>query len=235
MASDWMIWAAVAVLVGIGIGISHFLEQRRAKAREQAALEIGFTYEHEPQLQALGEASHVRLLGLGHSHQLRNLMRGQAAGGEALLFDFEYSQSAGKSRQTYIQTVAAFRVKRGALPGFQLCPENVLHKLGAIFGYQDIDFDSHPQFSSRFLVRGTDENAIRALFDPGVLGFLEGLDNGQRWWVEAQGEWLIAYRWGEKTKPARLRPFLEEASAIATQLAGRARSREVFLASRPGE
>ncbi|MCI0354976.1 MAG: hypothetical protein L0099_08065 [Acidobacteria bacterium] len=226
-----MVWAAVAVLVGIVIVASHFLEQRRVKALEQAALEIGFTFEREADLQALGEARSVHLLGLGHSQQLRNLMRGHAGGGQALLFDFEYTQGAGKYRQTYIQTVAAFRLKRGVLPGFQLGPESVLHKVGALFGYQDIDFDSHPQFSSRFLVRGPDENAIRAVFDPGVLGFFEGLEKGQRWWVEGQGEWLIAYRWAEETKPARLRQFLEEASAIATLVAGRARSQRAFSAT----
>ncbi len=221
---EWAIWGAVAALVVIVALGSHFQERQRAQALSQAALEIGFTFEREADLQALGEAHRVHLLGLGHSQQLRNLMCGHAAGGQALLFDFEYTQGAGKYRGTYIQTVAAFRLKRGLLPGFQMGPENVLHKLGALFGYQDIDFDSHPQFSSRFLVRGPDENAIRAVFDPGVLGFFEGLEMGQRWWVEGQGEWLIAYRWAEKAKPARLRQFLEEASAIAVPLAGRARA-----------
>jgi hypothetical protein len=46
------------------------------------------------------------------------------------------------------------------MPHFALRPEKAWHKIGSWFGHQDIDFDSHPRFSSTYLLRGGDESAI---------------------------------------------------------------------------
>ncbi len=221
---DWMIWMAFAVLVVAAVVASHFLEQRRTKALEQAALMSGLTFEREADLQQFPGLASVRLFRQGDSPQTRNLMRGSAAGCAACVFDFEYSQGEGKS----IQTVAAFRLSRGSLPDFELRPENLLHKIGAAFGYQDIDFESHPQFSRRYLLRGGDEDAVRKLFDPGVLAFFEGLEREPAWWVEGGGPWLVAYRWGVELKPANLQGFLSESTSIANTLIERARKQATF-------
>ncbi|MEC9473853.1 MAG: hypothetical protein VX584_04130, partial [Actinomycetota bacterium] len=59
------------------------------------------------------------------------------------------------------------------LPTFVIRPENLFHKIGSTFGYQDIDFDAHPTFSKRYLLRGPDEEAIRNTFTDEFLSSYE--------------------------------------------------------------
>jgi hypothetical protein len=57
----------------------------------------------------------------------------------------------------------------------------------------DIRFANSPEFSHRYVLRGHDEQAIRALFQPNVLDVINA--RPEAWAVQgAQGEWLIAYR-----------------------------------------
>src|SRR2546422_3151571 len=51
----------------------------------------------------------------------------------------------------------------GRLPTFMLTPEDLRAKLAVLFGGQDVDFDDSPEFSRRYRLRGTDEDAVRAL------------------------------------------------------------------------
>ena len=43
----------------------------------------------------------------------------------------------------------------GNVVDFEMRPENLLNKIGAALGRQDIDFDSNPEFSRRYLLRGS--------------------------------------------------------------------------------
>lgn len=52
-------------------------------------------------------------------------------------------------------------------------PEHTFHKIISAFGYQDIDFGNRPTFSSKYLLRGPDEQGIRNLFIDALLGFYE--------------------------------------------------------------
>ena len=130
------------------------------------------------------------------------------AGGET-----PHLRIGGRSRHDYRQTVAAFKFL-AALPQFDLRPENFLHRIGSAFGYQDIDFDSNPEFSKRYLLRG-DEEQVRRLFTPSLLMFFEQLEKG--WSVETSGPWLMAYRLGKQLKPQAdlFREFIERTSSIA--------------------
>lgn len=42
-------------------------------------------------------------------------------------------------------------------------------KIGAAIGFQDIDFDNHPEFSRSFVLKGENEQAIRHFFDTKML------------------------------------------------------------------
>jgi hypothetical protein len=74
-------------------------------------------------------------------------------------------------------------------------------------GYQDIDFESRPDFSKAFLLRGSDEARIREVFDDEVLEFFEGTTGVC---VEGGGEQLIYYRGSKKVEPANIRSFMDE-------------------------
>ena len=54
--------------------------------------------------------------------------------------------------------------------------------MGDVVGLHDIDFDAHPQFSKKYLLRGTDDEKVRDLFRHGVLDVFEDIEG-----VSAEG------------------------------------------------
>ncbi|GAB4396770.1 MAG: hypothetical protein OHK0053_11650 [Microscillaceae bacterium] len=60
-----------------------------------------------------------------------------------------------------------------ALPDFTLSPENLVDKVWQSVGYEDIDFEGHPVFSERFKLMGEATEAIRYLFQNGLVDKLE--------------------------------------------------------------
>ncbi|MGI9471696.1 MAG: hypothetical protein ACR2NZ_09210, partial [Rubripirellula sp.] len=114
--------------------------------------------------------------------------------------------------------VMSFRSVNLDLPAFELRPESVFHRIGKVLGYQDIDFESHPEFSKRYLLRGQDEDAVRAMFTPELLSFFESQEKVS---AEASGDLLVFYRAGKRLKPEMIRAFMEEGFAIFGQMSSR--------------
>lgn len=80
-----------------------------------------------------------------------------------------------------------------------------------MFGYQDIDFDTHPVFSKKYLLRGAEEDSIRERFTGDVLNHLEqtkGLS------LEGYGELLVMYRKGKRIPASGLNDRMVEGFGI---------------------
>ena len=138
---------------------------------------------------------------------MRNYLRGRTRDLEVAVFDYSYVTGHGKHRRTWHQTVLAFEIDGAALPTFSLRPEGVFHKIGKWFGYRDIDFESHPRFSSSYLLRGEDEEAVRAVFPDHVL---EHFEERPGVCAEGCGGRLVYYRSQTRIPPTDVRPLLEE-------------------------
>jgi len=93
------------------------------------------------------------------------------------------------------------------LPQFAMRPENLFHKLGSLVGFQDIDFKSHPAFSSTFHLQGEDEPSVRQLFREEVLKHLEGQAGIC---MEGKQRQLVYYRTSTRIAPEQARHFMEE-------------------------
>jgi hypothetical protein len=145
-------------------------------------------------------------------------MTGRAGDHEVKLLDYQYTTGGGNHSHTWRQTIALYPGAGTGLPDFVLAPENVLHKIGQIFGYQDIDFDSSPVFSSHYLLRGADEMAVRSVFSSDTLAFLE---QERGWNVEVQGGNVGIYRAAKRCEPENLRAFLVASQAVLRALARR--------------
>ena len=135
-------------------------------------------------------------------------MTGTSGALQVSLFDYTYH--VGKCTAT--QTLATFS-QNIELPPFALRPENFLDRIGDAILHNDLDFDSHPEFSRRYLLRSPDEANTRRLFTPGVLTSLEQIQSS--WNIEGTGPTLILYRGGSPVSPSDLPAFLDEASRIA--------------------
>jgi hypothetical protein len=188
-----------------------WMEKKRTEALRQIATDLEFDFFPRGDAGLLRELSPFHLFAQGHSRRLYNLMRGQANKLEVDIFDFNYTIGAGQHQHTHSQTVVCFHLPDNSLPQFSMRPESIWHKIGTWFGYQDINFETHPTFSRKYLLRGREEDAIRDLFGPEVLDYFEGT-NGVS--LEGGGDLLVYYRTGKRTDPRQVRSLLEDGFAV---------------------
>ncbi len=206
--------AGVVAAVGLAIYTAWQMDKKRTDGLRQAALAMGFTFaERDDAVLAHAFPAFDR----GHSRKAKNVMTGQAGGRPVTPFDHQYTISSGKNSHTHRQTVALFE-GTGSLPAFSLGPENFFHKIATSLGYQDIDFDEHPEFSQHYLLRGADEAAIRTVFNADILAFLS---QERGWTVQAAGGAMLVMRAAKRCDPGQAPAFLADCLRIATKLARR--------------
>ena len=139
---------------------------------------------------------------------------------EVTVLDCSYVRSAsvlerplgfGGVNKTIVQTVICFHSPQLSLPHFGVLPEEWHHKLRSKLGYQDIDFESHStavEFSKKYLLRGKDEQTIRALFTDAVLTFFAA--HPDKVCVEGSDDQLIWYQPGKIIEPEYIPAFMKE-------------------------
>lgn len=76
------------------------------------------------------------------------------------------------------------------IPKFTLELEGFFDKVRAYAGFDDIDFDDHPLFSDKFLLRGDNENEIREYFKPELIELIE---KNPFYHIEFNGSLLLIY------------------------------------------
>ncbi len=208
----------VAGLVLVSIGASKVRERRRRRAIEEAASALGLSYRQkgEDLLQRLHKR--LPLFDRGHSKRIHNVLEGQIEDIGVAVFDYRYTVGSGKHQSIHHQTVVHFTLSPGThLPRVEVSPESLLHKVATSFGYQDIDFPDHPEFSKRFLVRGKDESSIRGLLTPQIMDAL--VSHPKRPTIQTDGDIFLYCRPGKRAKPEDLDDLLREAFQACTAIA----------------
>jgi carbonic anhydrase len=211
----WFPVITVAAIIVV-LAISAYLAKKRAAALQKVAIELGLSYERKGLAFQKELSPNLHLLNLGRNGSIENVMRGHDG---LALFDYQYLSGDARSGRNVSQTVAAFLFPAAALPDFHLGPENLLHKVAGVFGYQLIRFDTHPDFNKRFVLRGRDETAVRALFVAPLLDYFRSLPPKPAWNVEAAGPWLLVYRAGKRMRPDELQAFVSAARSTARVIA----------------
>ncbi|MBZ0113243.1 MAG: hypothetical protein K8J08_12320 [Thermoanaerobaculia bacterium] len=208
-----------AVLIGLGLLVVVVVvvlvrryERRRKEELESELYGLGFSFQEKDDSLLAGELGRLPVFGRGRRGRVRNVARRERSGREVVLFDYTYTVGGGQNSSTHRQTIAAVRSQERPVPDFELRPEIVFHKIGEMFGYQDIDFEDSPEFSNRYVLRGTDEEAIRRLFNPQVR---RALETDSKWSIEGAGGWTIYFRHGKRIKPIDLATFLDQFRSIA--------------------
>jgi len=148
-------------------------ERERTQQMQMAAGLLGWQFAENVPLDFIAGLESFALFSQGHSKQIKNMMYGEASGIKAAVFDYVYVTGSGKHRATHYQSVVYLEPRNLSIPFFSLRPENLLHKLFTVFGYQDIDFGQRPGFSQSYILRGHDELAIRQTFNDRLLSFYE--------------------------------------------------------------
>ena len=222
----WILIAG-AVLIAICSVLLRITRARRSKEFREVASRLKLRYAPEDDSFRRELFFTYPLFQRGHPDKCTasNFLRGERNGMDVVLFDYSYTtqhkigqgfelRPAGviKNYSTYSQSVVATRLQSRVLPQFEMCPETLLHKIGALAGMRDIDFESHSEFSKRYRLHGKSEAAVRDAFTLQVLAYF---DQTPGWSLEANGEWLVCYRHDRQVAPGELDGFLDEAIRIA--------------------
>lgn len=195
----------VALIVALVLYAKKKAEERR-RALEQAAAQLGFTFTADAPLTIIPGLEQHYLFSQGHSKKLYNMMYGTVAGARAAIFDYRYTIGHGKHQSTLTQSVLYFQSDKLSLPFFSLRPEGFGHKLISALGYQDIDFGNRPEFSGKYLLRGTDEQGIRSAFHDSVLEYYE---NNPRLCTDGGAGEIFFYRQHVLVEPQNAGALLE--------------------------
>jgi hypothetical protein len=213
----------VVVLVGIGVAALVWVIvslTKRAAANRRAALDTiagqaGWSFSGDTVKPETLAAGKFPLFTHGHAKKASNVMRIPGTDALISIFDYQYTVGGGQHQNTVVQTVVYVALPGVSLPPFVLSPENILHKVGGVLGYHDIDFDSNPEFSKKYLLRSKEaEGRVRDVFTPSVRVYFE-----QRapLTVEGSASGLLVYRQGRRVKPEDLLAFVEDSRSVARQ------------------
>jgi len=194
-------------LMAVIITASVLYARKRTRELTEVAQRIGFQFIGKGSGPSFPSQPKISMLQRTRG-RYSNVMTGSSGALQISLFDYAYQM--GKSSVT--QTVAAFSQEQ-PLPPFALRPENFLDRIGDAIVHNDIDFDSNPEFSKRYLLKSPDEAGTRRLFTPSLLTYLEQFQTN--WCVEGTGPLLVVYHSGRAVSPSDLPAFLEETSRIA--------------------
>jgi hypothetical protein len=203
-------FAGVGAFIVTAVLLSWLYEKKRTHAMKALAGSLKFTFSARDNA-ILQRMRPFHLFSQGHSQKATNIMEGCANDIDVVIMDYQYTTGSGKSSHMWMQTVIVFRSPLLRLPAFALRPETLFHKLGEVFGYQDIDFPAHPSFSKRYLLQGSDEDAVRALFSDALLshyGQSKGLS------TEGDGSRFIFFRTSKRVPPKGITAFLKEGFAL---------------------
>ena len=199
------------VIIGLIVWFSWRSAKKRVEEFQRVADEIGLPFYPRGDNSLLSSLHGFHLFSVGYDKTIRNMLHGNSDNVEVAIFDYAYAVGSGDTASAHFQSVIYFRSSRLALPHFALRPESIFHKMGSAMGYQDIDFDSHPQFSRTFLLQGADEASIRSLFKPELLTFLE---SQQQISIEGGGDQMVYYRNAKRIKPEEVRDFMQQGFEI---------------------
>lgn len=148
-----------------------------ARGNEMSAIaaQISFAFTPQAEISAIPFFTNFELFE-GYPLKLENLMKGSIGGHTATVFDLAYRNVGGRGgggTTTSRQTMYVIESTRLNLPEFYLRPEGMMERVLNTIDRVDIDFAERPAFSSKFMLYGKDENAIRRLFTTPKLDFFE--------------------------------------------------------------
>jgi hypothetical protein len=212
---EWLI----ALIICLGplalIYLGHtYLEKWRRKALERVARRLGMSFSAE-----LPEGIRSRLLQAGFFQRsgarfYNSMFKRLNDGTEIAIFDYSFKAFRSRPRRgnyylrrrNYYFSVFWAYCEDLRLPHFRLHPEVPLfHDVAKAFGMQDINFENHPDFSRRYLLRGEDEAKIRLRFHPRFLSFLE---QHPPCCAEGSGPQLIVWRDDQQVSPEKMADWL---------------------------
>lgn len=198
------------LLIGVIVAVLAWRAAARRRAKLQALADAqGWTY--APQAPRHADAyAPFALFSQGWGRRTAHLLTGSFGGQPLEVFDYRYAIGTGTSRRVYHQTVVHFALPALRLPALSVRPKGLTHKVFSVF-IQDFAFEEYPGFSKHFLLQGSDEAAIRALFVGTLHSTFEGLHGIA---VDGGDGHLFVFRPDRRVSPEELPALLTQASTM---------------------
>lgn len=198
--------AGLAVF-GVIFWIGTIYEKKRTEKVSAVADQLGLTFSPGEDHALLSKLQIFELFNKGRARKMKNVMTAETDTTSLGIFEYQYTTGSGKNSHTHKFTIAAMETPSLQLPQFTTRPEGFLDRIGSAMGFQDIDFDEHPEFSDAFVLKGENETAIRSFFDTRMLDLFAS-NKGIH--VDAHGS-LLTYRKKGRQKPEAIADFMAEA------------------------
>ena len=173
-------------------------------------------FSHKDTEGRLTRLQEFRVGGLGRRRRVKNVIYGKWLGRELFCCDYRYVVGHGKHQRSYSQTILMMSLE-SSFPPFVMAPEGFFAKVAQVFGASDIDFLTHPEFSKSYVLKGKDEDEVRAAFG---FDLLEYFERRQGLTLESHDGKLLFYRANKRCKPDSLAVFFEEGFEVLDALSG---------------
>ena len=216
-----------AVVVSIGIFVAFVLAfvRRQARLRSEGFMEAledqlsgaDLEFSQEDSLGRCERLQEFKVGSVGRRRKVSNVVSGVWEGREVLCCDYRYVVGHGKHQRAYSQTILIMNLVR-PFPPFVMGPEGFFAKIAQVFGASDIDFQTHPEFSKSYVLKGKDEEGVRAAFSFDLLEYFEA-QRGLT--LESHDGLVLFYRVNKRCKPAALEAFFGEGFEVLDALAGK--------------
>lgn len=182
---------------------------RRSQEFAEIAYRIGVDFSPEDDWGLINLLSDFKLFRRGIRKSITNVLRSQDGllQTDLRIFDYQYTISTGKTSKRFRQTVFFADSRQLGLPEFRMKPEHFLHKIGALLGFDDINFEAFPEFSRQYYLKSSDEQYLRATMHDGILRFFS-VEKG--WRVEGVNYYLIFYKKDVLLPPQEIKQFYDK-------------------------
>ncbi len=165
-----------AVVVGL-IFLARRLEQKRRAALAAVAAELGFSFSPQRNPELAERVQHLRGLTQGTDQYAENIFVGVYRGQAVTVFEFRNTttspdsdnQTKTEQHQWHIILLDLGR----SFPGLTIAPENILTKVGKLFGEEDIEVESR-DFSRKFSILSDDKTFAQDFCQARLTEFLLG-------------------------------------------------------------
>ena len=164
---------------------------------------MGFSFSSKDKRLQSADFFRFPLFRRGRARGVRNVFRGNVEEVEFTLFDYWYKNS--EMSTDYLVTVFSMTDN---IPDFQLSTESVARRSAEELGHEHIDFQVDREFSKAYQVWGTDEGAVRELFDEDCRRSFNSFDRNEMSGVEGGEHWLVFYQRSTDYMSRKSEPYL---------------------------
>lgn len=169
-----LFFGAVVAIIIVGAVYSYIAQQKRREGMFALAVRLGLDFRPDPDYSLAGAYGFLNKLAQGDNRYAYNVLSGVYQGNKVLAFDYHYqvtTQDKEGSHTTHYRFSFFILSMSRLFPDLTIRRETFLTRIGEMFGYQDIKFES-AEFSKTFCVRCVDKKLAYDICNPKMMEYL---------------------------------------------------------------